>query len=51
MLPTVWLKPGILTIYGASLDAEIHKHNAIQLVWPAGQSICQLEGQKLINPG
>jgi len=50
MLPTVWLKPGILIIYGSSLDAENHKHNAIQVVWPSGKTICQLEGQELIGP-
>ncbi|GGK55652.1 helix-turn-helix transcriptional regulator [Amphritea balenae] len=50
MLPTVWLKPGILIIYGASLDAANHKHNAIQLVWPAGKSLCQLEGRELVGP-
>ncbi len=50
MLPTVWLKPGILIIYGASLDAANHKHNAIQLVWPAGKSLCQLEGREIVGP-
>ena len=35
-----WMKSGILFIYGKSLDTEIHKHNAIQLVWPAGLSKC-----------
>jgi AraC-like DNA-binding protein len=42
MRPTIWLKPGILIIYGASLDAAIHKHNAIQLVWPTLSSVLKL---------
>ena len=35
-----WMKSGILFIYGKALDTEIHKHNAIQIVWPAGLSKC-----------
>ena len=50
MFPTVWLKPGILIIYGSSLDAENHQHNAIQVVWPSGKTVCQLEGQALAGP-
>jgi len=50
MLPTVWLKPGILIIYGSSFDAKNHKHNAIQVIWPSGKAICQLEGQELVGP-
>lgn len=50
MQPTVWLKPGILIIYGASLDAANHKHNAIQLVWPKGESLCQFEEGEVKGP-
>jgi len=50
MLPTVWIKPGILIIYGAAFDAANHKHNAIQLIWPAGKSICQFEDKKIAGP-
>ena len=50
MLPTVWLKPGILIIYGAAFDAANHKHNAIQLIWPSGKSICQFEDKKIDGP-
>lgn len=41
MKPKVWLSPGIVVIYGAALDVEEHKHNAIQIVWP--DSECTLE--------
>jgi len=47
MLPTVWLKPGILIIYGAAFDAVNHKHNAIQFIWPVGKSICQIEDKEI----
>jgi AraC-like DNA-binding protein len=50
----VWLKPGILMIYGASLDAALHKHHVIQVIWPTGSAKCTLEnieinGAALIN--
>ncbi len=38
MRPTVWLKPGILLIYGAALDADSHRHNAVQLIVPVNNS-------------
>lgn len=44
MRPTVWLKPGMLIIYGAALDAAAHKHHAIQLIWPSNDSSYQLNG-------
>jgi len=50
VLPTVWLKPGILIIYGAAFDAANHKHNAVQLIWPAGKSICQFDDKKVAGP-
>ncbi len=43
MRPTVWLKPGILLIYGAALDAELHQHNAVQLVIPVSGTSSYLE--------
>jgi AraC-like DNA-binding protein len=40
--PTVWLKPGLLIVFGAALEAKSHKHHAIQVVWPADQkAICR----------
>jgi len=50
MQPTVWLKPGILIIYGASLDADTHKHHSIQIVWPTSNSVCQLEESEIFGP-
>jgi len=50
MLPTVWLKPGILIIYGASLDADTHKHHSIQIIWPTSNSACQLEEGEIFGP-
>jgi len=50
MQPTVWLKPGILIIYGASLDADTHMHHLIQIVWPTSNSACQLEEGETSSP-
>ncbi len=50
MRPTIWLKPGILIIYGASLDAATHKHNAIQLVWPTSNAICKFNEDEISGP-
>lgn len=52
--PTVWLQPGVLIIYGATLDAEQHAHHAIQVVLPIDDALCQLEhelfsGAMIIN--
>ncbi|OUS04621.1 hypothetical protein A9Q81_05735 [Gammaproteobacteria bacterium 42_54_T18] len=49
MRPTVWLKPGILLIYGAAMDADSHQHNAVQLIVPVNNSRSYLnaEGQKV----
>jgi AraC-like DNA-binding protein len=54
MRPTIWLNPGILIIYGASLDANKHKHHSIQLIWTASDSICtfsdkEISGSLIIN--
>lgn len=50
MAPTVWLKPGILILYGASLDAATHKHHAIQIVWPTSGAHCTFEGDEISGP-
>jgi AraC-like DNA-binding protein len=50
MRPTIWLKPGVLIIYGASLDAATHKHNAIQLVWPTLSSVCKFNEDEISGP-
>lgn len=50
MKPTIWLKPGILIIYGTFLDADIHKHHAIQLVWPTEDSACTIDSKDLTGP-
>ena len=50
MQPTIWLKPGILIIYGASLEAATHKHNAIQLVWPTSNAICKFNEDEISGP-
>ena len=39
--PTVWIKPGIVSIFGTSFDAASHSHQAIQLVWPSLESLIQ----------
>ncbi|MFT7261376.1 MAG: AraC-like DNA-binding protein [Glaciecola sp.] len=47
MQPTVWLKPGILMIYGASLDTTTHKHQAIQIVWSASSAVCKFDEKEI----
>ncbi len=47
MRPTIWLHPGILIIYGASLDASKHKHRSIQLIWTASDSSCKLSDKEM----
>ncbi|QDO85030.1 helix-turn-helix transcriptional regulator [Shewanella psychropiezotolerans] len=42
MHPSVWLKPGILIIYGSALDTAPHKHHAIQLILPSPNASYQL---------
>lgn len=46
-MENIWLKPGALFIYGASLDAQIHKHNALQIIWPSGESCLQAAGNDI----
>ncbi|NNJ72330.1 MAG: helix-turn-helix transcriptional regulator [Enterobacterales bacterium] len=50
MQPTIWLKPGVLIIYGASLDADVHKHRAIQVVWPTDDSLCRINSEDFWGP-
>jgi len=47
MLPTVWLQPGLLITYGQALDAEKHKHQAIQVVWPNNKASCVINEQEI----
>lgn len=50
MSPTVWIKPGILILFGASLDATDHAHHSIQLAWPTGTSRCLVDNQEIEGP-
>ena len=47
--PTVWIQPGAVIIYGSSLDAAPHSHHAIQLVWPASDSLCRVNEHQLLG--
>jgi len=40
--PTVWIHTGVVIIYGNSLDAAPHNHQAIQVIWPQSKSLCKL---------
>ncbi|MCW8345941.1 helix-turn-helix transcriptional regulator [Vibrio sp. ZSDZ65] len=40
--PKVWIRAGIMMMYGSSIDADYHRHHAIQLVWPKPESRCTL---------
>lgn len=50
MKPTVWLCAGAVVVYGASLDADVHEHYSIQLIWSKGDSACKLNGVALFGP-
>ncbi len=50
MLTTIWLNPGTLVIFGASLDAAPHSHYSIQLVWPMSRALCQFDTGELSGP-
>lgn len=50
MKPTVWINVGVVAIYGTSLDAELHQHHAIQLIWSKAGEDCWLNGDKVTGP-
>ncbi len=45
--PIVFLQPGVIIIYGTSIDTDPHSHNAIQVVWPKYNSRCQFNNNHL----
>jgi len=45
--PTFWALPGLLIIYGRALDADAHKHQAIQLV--LGDASCSTTTESLLG--
>jgi len=45
--PTVLIQAGIVIIYGSSLDACHHHHQAIQIIWPQSDSQCKLNGNDI----
>jgi len=45
--PTVWIQPGVVIIYGSSLDAAPHSHQSIQVIWPKSNSLCRLNENEL----
>ncbi|WDE11773.1 helix-turn-helix transcriptional regulator [Thalassomonas haliotis] len=45
--PNVWIEAGIVIIYGASLDAAVHSHHAIQVIWPKCHSLCKLNNKDI----
>lgn len=50
MNPTVWIHAGIIVIYGTSLDADVHKHHSLQLIWSKADNSCRLNGAPLHGP-
>ncbi|MCK6261750.1 AraC family transcriptional regulator [Vibrio sp. ZSDE26] len=50
MSPNVWIRAGIVIIYGSSIDANAHKHHAIQVVWPKEGDCCEFNGESLSSP-
>ncbi|MGF1728384.1 helix-turn-helix transcriptional regulator [Photobacterium kasasachensis] len=50
MKPNVWIKAGIVIIYGSSIDASPHRHHAIQLAWPREGYCCKLDNNEISTP-
>lgn len=50
MSSSIWLVPGLLLAYGAALDAEEHRHHALQVVWPDGPGKLAMAGRALEGP-
>ena len=48
--PLVWIEPGMVIIYGYSLDAVPHHHHAIQVIFPKSDSLCLLDEQTVCQP-
>lgn len=46
----VWIETGIVIIYGYSLDAVPHSHQAIQVICPKSDSLCKLDAQEISLP-
>ncbi|WOH36135.1 helix-turn-helix transcriptional regulator [Thalassotalea fonticola] len=45
--PTVWIEAGVVIIYGSSLDAAPHSHQAIQVTWLQKNSLCKFNGKNI----
>ncbi|MGF1720689.1 helix-turn-helix transcriptional regulator [Vibrio kyushuensis] len=50
MKPNVWIKAGLVIIYGESIDAVSHKHHAIQLAWPRKERTCRFGDKQVTTP-
>lgn len=50
MKSNVWIKAGIVVIYGSTIDASPHRHHAIQLVWPRSGFKCLLDNTEISAP-
>jgi len=50
MKSNVWVKAGIVIIYGSSIDASPHRHHAIQLAWPRNGYCCNLDNKQISTP-
>ncbi|MGF1755745.1 AraC family transcriptional regulator, partial [Vibrio makurazakiensis] len=50
MKPKVWIKAGIVIIYGSSIDAAPHRHHAIQLAWPRKDHSCMFDEAEVSTP-
>lgn len=50
MKPTVWIRAGVVVIYGTNLDADVHQHHSLQLIWSKTDSTCKLNGSSLHGP-
>ncbi|MDC0663472.1 helix-turn-helix domain-containing protein [Marinobacter sp. SS21] len=48
--PFVHLQPGMLLVVGGALDADVHAHHAIQVVWPVERCEMTIDGQLETGP-
>ncbi|NOI74444.1 helix-turn-helix transcriptional regulator [Vibrio coralliilyticus] len=50
MKSNVWIRAGVVIIYGSSIDASPHRHHAIQLAWPRRGYSCELDHNEISTP-
>ncbi|TQV77591.1 helix-turn-helix transcriptional regulator [Aliikangiella marina] len=47
MKPAIWINPGVVAIYGSSIDAASHSHHSIQVIWCKEDLDCKLNNKAI----